>query len=1041
MYKNTKVLSLFLAILCFASTAIAQETTGNIEGTVKDQSGAVVPGATIKVTGVTRGYSRTLTADDEGNFILVQVPQGTYKVTTSNTGFADRTSTVEVALGQTSTLNIKLEAGGGTAVVDVTVDDVVAIDVENNKIQTNINARLTELTPKGNINFSGVLRVSPAVRPEPLSAGFQIDGSSGAENTYIVDGLEVTNFRTGQLLEVQNLSNDAVGEVQVKTSGFLAEYGGATGGVINVVSKGGDNQFRGAFGTQFEVSGLNAATRPILRNDSGALEYIRPGKPGSDFLNPPDTEFTNFFPSGRLSGPIIKNRFWFFGSVAPQFRTQERTNVFIDGTTETNRRELRNDYYFGRLDGQIGDTLHLTGTYSNSPEAETGTLLPFTAGGSTGDRSELGGRINAQSFTYSAAWTATSNLIITGRGGRVFLNEKDGSYGIGGGGSPAVECRGSQAVLDTIPNFGCTNGQLGDITPAIFNILRDVSTRDTFDIDAVYVVNGFGGRHIFKGGYQSNRLKNDVNQSFDGGLFRFFFGESSRGIGSPLGHATFTTFGTVGITSSENQAVFLQDSFQVGRLALNLGIRIERENIPSFSENGVEVLFGWGDKPTPRLGFAYDLFGDGKSKVFASWGWFHDRFKYELSRGLFGGDNFLRTFVPIVSTDINTYTEQSIRSDPAGLTLNFRIPSNSPDDNRVDPDLRPQRLTEFTVGFEREIFTDILFRARYTHKRLNRTIEDVGQFDDTGNELFFVTNPGNGFLSQPDGIPDTPAAERRYDAVEFRFDKRYANNYYFNASYTYSRLFGNYSGLASSDERGRSAPNVNRFFDLPYLGFDVLGNADNARLATDRPHAVKVFAGYTFDWMKSSTNSTDFTIAFVGQSGTPLSSQISLFDANTFLFGRGDLGRTDTFTQTDFAVTHRYRFGRDNKFGVAFEVNILNLFNQNAVTDRFTSISATSFAGQRTENNDEPDEVTFNFFPSACIGGNCDQLNTIRAIFSGGLQTELVNLLDNENVFNATDDLGNPQTFTESFVRDARYNQPQSFQQGRQVRFGFRFMF
>ena len=555
-----KLWSTVITIACLSLAIVAQETTGTIQGTVSDQNDALVPGATVLVEGVDRGFKRTVTSNESGEFILIQVPQGRYKLTTSSNGFKTIVLQVRVTLGQTNSVKIKLETGGGTTVVDVDGDDVAIIDTENNKIQTSINSERVELTPKANINFSGVLRVSPAVREEPLGAGFQIDGSSGAENTFIVDGLEVTNFRTGQLRNVQNVANAAVSEVQVKTSGFEAEFGGATGGVINVVTKGGDNLFRGQFGVNFESDTFNSQARPILRGISDRTEFITPNGGGS-FLNPPEDQVTNFFPVANFSGPVIKDRLWFFVSAAPQYREVERVSVFPDGSTEANVLEVRNDYYFARLDGQVTEDLRLSGTYTYAPQAVTGGILPFGAGGSTGDQSILGGRVNLQNFTYNGTWTPTDNLVINARGGRNFLNERDGSYGLSG--EPARGCRGSQTILNNFPTFGCPNGQIGDLTPLIFNTVRDVSIRNTFDVDAAYIVNDFGGRHIFKGGYQLNRIENDVNQSFVGGIFRFFFGETQRGIGDPnTGVVTFTEFGTIGVTSSDSQSFFIQDSWQ-----------------------------------------------------------------------------------------------------------------------------------------------------------------------------------------------------------------------------------------------------------------------------------------------------------------------------------------------------------------------------------------------------------------------------------------------------------------------------------------------
>lgn len=1055
MRRIARIFSI-MSLFAFGLTAAAfgQERTGDIDGTVSDQNNAAVAGANIEVSGVDIGFSRKLTANSDGTFRLLQVPPGRYRVTARGQGFQAVTSEVLVTLGQAATVKFSLPVESANATVDVSSADVATIDSGSNKIQTNISERRIELTPKANVNFSGVLRVSPAVREEPLGAGFNIDGASGAENTFTVDGLEVTNFRTGQLRNVQNVSNDTVSEVQVKTSGFEAEYSGATGGVVNVVTKGGSNQFHGNFGLQFQSDRFDADTRPILRGLNDRVEYVSPGRTNSGtFLNPPDDDFTNVFTTVNLGGPIIKDRVWFFGSIAPQFFDTNRVTVFENGTREENTVEQRNDYMFGRIDAQVLNNLRVTGTYSYSPQTINGGILGFGSTSSIGDQSQRGGRVNATNFTYAATYTPTPNWVISVRGGRGFLNELDGSYGVPSG--FRVRCAGSQTVLNTLPNFGCgaqtatrPGGSIGfDNIGNTSNIFKDVSIRNTFDADAQVLINNFAGRHILKFGYQLNRLENDVDSGFFNlGQFQFRFGETAFGVGSNLGNAQLTRFGTFGETSSKNQGLFVQDSWSpISRLTLNLGIRIEKEDVPSFAESGVPIEFDWDEKVAPRIGGAYDVFGDGRTKVFASYGWFYDRFKYELPRGSFGGDLFLRTFIPILPTDTaSTFTSiQSVLDASAqrgGITLDFRVPSNDPSDNRIDPDLKPQRQSEFTVGVEQDlsafggvfgrIFKDTVLRARYTHKQVDDAIEDVGFFDNVGNENFFIANPGRGVVAQPfaSGIPATPDAERKYDAFEIGLDKRFSNNYYFAGTYTYSRLKGNFSGLASSDERGRSSPNVNRFFDLPFLGFDVNGNPDNGRLATDRPHAVKLFGGYTYDWFNKGNNSTDFTVAFLGTSGTPISTQVSLFNANTFVFGRNDLGRTESFTQTDFAVTHRYRFGRDNRYTIALDANFINLFDEDNVTDVFNVLTVGSLAGQ---------EGGFNLFNN-CPGGVCDELNTIRAVFNGGIRDQLLNLANNQ-VQIGTD--GNGAPVFETVTRDARYGQPLSFQQGRQARFGFRFSF
>src|SRR5678815_881150 len=315
---------LFTLVLVLGLTGISfgQETTGTIEGTVKDPSSAVVPGVSVTASGT--GYSRTVTTDDAGFFRLQQVPPGRYTVTTAAiSGFGESTSSnVEVVLGKTTPVMIALQAGGVATSVDVTAANELTIDPTDNKIQTNITARTAELLPKGQ-GFASLLKIAPSTRPEPLNGGYQVDGASGSETAFIIDGQEVTHFRTGVLRANDNLPFSLVQEVQIKSSGFEAEFGGATGGVINVVTKGGGNEWHGEFGSQFRPGSWQGQPSQFLRNfRTGTVdipEYIQPRKDGG----------FDYLPTANLSGPIVKDRMWFFASFSPQFIRTDRTLDYI----------------------------------------------------------------------------------------------------------------------------------------------------------------------------------------------------------------------------------------------------------------------------------------------------------------------------------------------------------------------------------------------------------------------------------------------------------------------------------------------------------------------------------------------------------------------------------------------------------------------------------------------------------------------------------------------------------------------------------------
>ncbi len=1070
MLRNLKLISLIATLFfTFATFTMAQETTGTIDGTVSDSTGAVIPGATVKIQG--KAFSRTVTANNEGFFRVLAVPPGDYTVTATANGFKSSDATrATVTLGEATPVNFSLSAAGATATVDVS-GSVAAIDTSSSRVQDNITEKRFEEIPKGE-NFTSVLQTASGVQNESKGAGIQIEGSSGAENTFIVDGQEVTNFRTGQLNSNNNLPFSLIQEVQIKKGGFEAEHGGATGGVITLVTKRGGNEFNGSVGTSFRTSKLeqpNALVDPrvsvttlsntenanlpqhsILNPDPDTLTYFNAGR---DF---PGDDYNFFFPSVSIGGPIVKDKLWFFTAYNVQNLKIERTVDHPGGPTENYRRTERRDYGFARLDSQIGDNLNLNGSFTYNPIKVHGDLDAVTplAGGPASNGTltgaafldNTGGRRSSTTYNFGGVWT-NNNWIISSRYGENALNERLGSYGIPTG-IERVRCITGNTGVAGVSGAGTCSSGFSSV-PTVFATNKDISRRKTFDADATVIINNFGGRHNLKFGYQLNRLSNDVDQGYvSTGEIRFFYGRSSRGFGTVdggVGYVYLQNFGAFGATSSDNQALYVQDSWTTGRLTINAGLRIEKEDVPSFSATGVPIVFGWGDKPAPRLGFAYDVLGNGKWKVYGGFGWFYDRFKYELPRGSFGGNTFTRHYVTIQGSNpdytdpaytkaglIATATATQNGGKPA--IFDFRVPSNDPADNRVDPDLLAARQTGIDFGTEYELRDNWVIGGRYVHKHLDRTIEDVGIFDAQGNENFFIANPGLGVVANPffPGYAATPLAERKYDGFEVSLNKRFSSNYFFNTSYTYSRLFGNYSGLASSDENGRSSPNVNRFFDLPFLGFDADGNPDNGRLATDRPHIFKFNGGYTFDWNGSKTNSTDFKAFFIGQSGTPISTRVGFYGANTFLNGRGDLGRTETYTQTDFAATHKYKFGRDSKFTLAFDVDVLNLFGERNVVNRFATIFGSDLSSA---------DVT------AQLPNVTDELTFIGQIFNGGLASQIRNLNQLGDAANtagqcnaATANMGmvDPNC---AYKTDARYNQPRQFQLPRSIRFGFRLIF
>src|SRR5262245_38275460 len=332
-YRNASMT--ILVILCSAIAVFAQRTTGDIEGKITDTNGAVVPGVSLTVTGVTVGFSRTVQSDSQGEFRVQQVPIGLYNVTTAATsGFSATTiSDVTVTIEKATVVNIKLGISSTAESVVVTADELgINVDTSDSKVQTNITQKLIEQLPKG-MSFDSLLNISPATRQESRSGGFQVDGASGSENAFLIDGLSIENFRTGTLNGVNNLPIALVSEIQIKTGGFEAEHGGASGGVISVVTKSGSDSFHGELSSAFELSSLQPNPRFTLQR------FVADSRTPAAIANNPDymyilpqkrDKFANLFPTATISGPAIKNRLWFLGNYSPQVFRTTRVSNFIN---------------------------------------------------------------------------------------------------------------------------------------------------------------------------------------------------------------------------------------------------------------------------------------------------------------------------------------------------------------------------------------------------------------------------------------------------------------------------------------------------------------------------------------------------------------------------------------------------------------------------------------------------------------------------------------------------------------------------------------
>lgn len=969
-----KVLGVLFCTLLFlvaAPLTFAQENTGSIRGAVTDQTGAAVPGAQVTASSPALVRSLNTTSDSIGNYTFAKVPAGVYTITVTQNGFkTTKREDIAVVLGSTATVDVALTTGNVSESVTITAGSEL-IDLTSSKASTNITPEFIDRTPKGR-NFHSLLVVAPGVRPEPKAGsfgvgGFQINGASGSENTFVIDGIGVSDIRRGGLRTNDSIPFEFLREVQVKTAGFEAEFGGTLGGVVNVVSKGGSDELHGEGWLQFNGAAMNSQGRGFWQRTAADVTK-------NEFFRAKEDEYRTLFPGFTLGGPIIKQQLNFFVGYSGELERRERTIPFTAGTRTTTRR-LYQHYGVTRLDYAPTQKLQVNTSYFWNPVKVVGGLTgtdPRVAPPSN-DLSIQGGYTPASNYTASAIYTVTPNLILEARYGYKYLNDKGGNYGLSGSPWLRWNTSATQSVVDqgkitaadyaNIPTQYRQASGFANVT-STFGIIKDITTRHNIYLNANYIVNILGQRHSFKGGYALNRLGNDVLDNYSNGRFEILWGEaisrgSIQGVRGTYGYYIWRD----GVrhnaqVTSRNHGFYVQDSWQIRRnITINAGVRLENEFLPPYTAvvNGNAVpnpiSFGWGDKIAPLIGGAWDVTGSGKWKISASYGQYFDLMKYELARGSFGGDYWHDHYYQLNDPDLSKLSLANPSALAGGTAKvievdNRTVPINAQGQlDGIDPAIKPMSSRQYAVALEHEFRPGLVASVRYTRSRLLRGIEDIGVLDANENEVYTIGNPGFGatdakLYTTPSGVPLVPKAVRNYDGVEFRVDGRFSEGYLrrlnYNLSYTYSRLYGNWAGLANSDENGRSDPNVSRAFDLAPGNFDSKGQNVYGLLATDRPHTFKLFLNYEMPWSKGG--STLLSLNQIAYSGTPLSSTVG-YIVPVFFNGRGDLGRTPTLTQTDVLLAHTINLSERVK--MKFDINVTNLFNQAAVTNTDQALNRT----------------------------------------------------------------------------------------------------
>ena len=267
MTGKWQVLLVVLTALLILPLAFGQETSAGIQGMVKDPTGALVVKAKVEVAGPALIGTKKAETDQGGYYRFANLPPGVYSLTVTAAGFRTfKQEQIALEVGHLPSIEVRLEVGAVSETVEVS-SQAALIDATQSKVQTNISANSLDNLPTQTNSFQSVIQFAPGARSEPLQSsgnlnGYQIDGASNSENSYLVEGQETASLQDGH--SAANVPMDFIQEVQVKSSGFEAEYGGALGGVVNVVQKRGSNEWHGSLFTYYRANIFDAAPNPTL---------------------------------------------------------------------------------------------------------------------------------------------------------------------------------------------------------------------------------------------------------------------------------------------------------------------------------------------------------------------------------------------------------------------------------------------------------------------------------------------------------------------------------------------------------------------------------------------------------------------------------------------------------------------------------------------------------------------------------------------------------------------------------------------------------
>jgi len=887
--------------------ASAQDySSGSLVGTVRDTSGAPVAGASVAVKSLDQGFTRSVTTDDAGQFRIPLIPIGGYSVAINKEGYQPTNDgNVRVGLGGSTAYTFTL-AGASEAVSEVVITATANPQLDFAATTKGLSVDIETLTKQAPIgrSLTAVVQLAPGVvtgsssrvgtAPSTANFGAQpsVGGGSVAENAFYINGLNITNFDT--YIGAAEVPFDFYKSVEVKTGGYPAEFGRATGGVINAVTKSGSNTFHFAVHGNYEAD--------AWREDSPDTYII------AEHRSKRSEKSATF----EVSGPIIEDHLFFY--VLNQQRDWSQSQA-----QKTNSQyvvDKSNDPFWGaKLDGYITDKHRVELTYFDTQKTINRSAYGYNATADT-----IGAQLPSTVYrqggvNYVARYTGTFTDWFT----------LSAAYG---------KNRDSNSILptntvDPLVQEDYTSGALNIISAQKQGTIETRKTlREFYRVDGDFYFDLLGKHHVRAGiDHEKTTLNHasiDTGPGASGIAYIYHQGstDDTYAVAPGVNYVEISTnrFGGAPV-HGVNEAWYIQDAWDITPdLSLQLGIRNDKFTLDNLlGEQVLNLKNNWG----PRIGVTWDPVGEGKDKISASFGRYYIPPASNLSyRGadlgystffyapgyVVGSNSTVPNFTrnadgtPVaLGAQITTTTNPGV--DPgslvrcpntvvagtpnvAGCNVPYGLGVAEPAYSKAAQGIKASQEDEFTVGYERQFNQLWKGGVNLTYRKLNRTSEDT-TLDPfvikwcashvTGSALaacntiwgtnswqYIVFNPGQDLtinLRQPSplvfdaatvaaaaALPKQltftaaelgmPKPKREYIALEFTFQRAFDGKWGLQGSYTLSESKGNYEGTVLSDNNQADAGST--------VLYDFVGLTDYqyGLLPNHHAHQFKVFGTY-----------------------------------------------------------------------------------------------------------------------------------------------------------------------------------------------------